>query len=213
MTIVWPCPLSVDAYVAGGRELEFPRPDCPSCSCPMTFWSGYRRPVREAGLCHKIFVPRLRCRALWDHPRPAALFRARRSARCGRDDRHRARRSGRRPGRGAPGGSTRRCPPHDGAGLAAAVLGPGGAHRRLVRGALRRARWRGDRALRRYRPAYAISAIRAAFAAASALPGWASVGLWRFVSSVSGGRLIATNTDSPYLVVGKRRFMPPVPSL
>jgi hypothetical protein len=28
----------------------------------MTFWSGYRRPVREAGLCHKIFVPRLRCR-------------------------------------------------------------------------------------------------------------------------------------------------------
>jgi hypothetical protein len=30
---------------------------------------------------------------------------------------------------------------------------------------------------------------------------------------VSGGRLIATNTDSPYLVVGKRRFMPPVPSL
>jgi hypothetical protein len=60
---------------------------------------------------------------------------------------------------------------------------------------------------------YAISAIRAAFAAASALPGWASIGLWRFVSSVSGGRLIATNTDSPYLVVGKRRFMPPVPSL
>jgi hypothetical protein len=60
---------------------------------------------------------------------------------------------------------------------------------------------------------YAISAIRAAFAAASALPGWASVGLWRFASSVSGGRLIATNTDSPYLVVGKRRFMPPVPSL
>ncbi len=62
MSIVWPCSLSVDAYVAGGRDLEFPRPDCPSCSCPMTFWSGYRRPVREAGLCHKIFVPRLRCR-------------------------------------------------------------------------------------------------------------------------------------------------------
>jgi len=61
MTIVWPCPLSVDAYVAGGRDIEFPRPDCPSCSCPMSFWSGYRRPVREAGLCHKIFVPRLRC--------------------------------------------------------------------------------------------------------------------------------------------------------
>jgi hypothetical protein len=60
---------------------------------------------------------------------------------------------------------------------------------------------------------FAITAISAAFTAASALPGWAFVGLWRFVSSVSGGRLIATNTDSPYLVVGKRRFMPPVPSL
>jgi len=61
MSIVWPCPLSVDAYVAAGRDVEFPRPDCPSCSLPMTFWSGYRRPVREAGLCHQIFVPRLRC--------------------------------------------------------------------------------------------------------------------------------------------------------
>jgi hypothetical protein len=60
---------------------------------------------------------------------------------------------------------------------------------------------------------FAITAVSAAFAAASALAGWASIGLWRFVSSVSGGRLIATNTDSPYLVVGKRRFMPPVPSL
>ena len=60
---------------------------------------------------------------------------------------------------------------------------------------------------------FAITAISAAFATASALAGWAFVGLWRFVSSVSGGRLIATNTDSPYLVVGKRRFMPPVPSL
>jgi hypothetical protein len=28
---------------------------------------------------------------------------------------------------------------------------------------------------------------------------------------VSGGRLIAVNTDSPWLIVGKRRFMPPVP--
>jgi len=72
--------------------------------------------------------------------------------------------------------------------------------------------WRGDRALRRTGPLRDLS-DQSAFAAASALPGWASIGLWRFVSSVSGGRLIATNTDSPYLVVGKRRFMPPVPSL
>ena len=41
--------------------------------------------------------------------------------------------------------------------------------------------------------------------------GWL-LGRWRFASAVSGGRLIAANTGSPFLVVGKRRFMPPVPS-
>ncbi|MGH3124129.1 MAG: hypothetical protein ACRDND_24345, partial [Streptosporangiaceae bacterium] len=59
---------------------------------------------------------------------------------------------------------------------------------------------------------FALTAITAAFDAAVALPGWLAAGLWRFASSVSGGRLIAANTGSPFLVVGKRRFMPPVPS-
>ena len=44
-----------------------------------------------------------------------------------------------------------------------------------------------------------------------ALPGWLALGAWRFASAVSGGRLIAANTTSPYLMVGNRRFMPPVP--
>jgi hypothetical protein len=61
VAIVWPCPLPVDAYVAAGRDIEFPRPHCPSCAGPLVFWSGYRRHVREAGRCRKIFVPRLRC--------------------------------------------------------------------------------------------------------------------------------------------------------
>ena len=61
MAIVWPCPLAVDAYVAAGRDVGFPRPGCPSCAGPLVFWSGYRRYVREAGRCWKIFVPRLRC--------------------------------------------------------------------------------------------------------------------------------------------------------
>jgi len=59
---------------------------------------------------------------------------------------------------------------------------------------------------------HALAAIGAAFRAASALPGWGALGQWRFVSAVSGGSLIATNTNTPYLVVGRRRFMPPVPS-
>jgi hypothetical protein len=61
VAIVWPCPLAVDAYAAAGRDLGFPRPDCPSCAGPLVFWSGYRRYVREAGRYWKIFVPRLRC--------------------------------------------------------------------------------------------------------------------------------------------------------
>jgi hypothetical protein len=58
---------------------------------------------------------------------------------------------------------------------------------------------------------FALAAIGEAFGAATGLPGWLAAGLWRFASSVSGGRLIAANTTSPYLIVGKRRFMPPVP--
>jgi hypothetical protein len=61
VSIVWPCPLPAEAFAAAGREVEFPRPDCPSCAVPMVFWSGYRRYVREAGRCRKIFVPRVRC--------------------------------------------------------------------------------------------------------------------------------------------------------
>jgi Domain of unknown function (DUF6431) len=61
VAIVWPCPLAVDAYVAAGREVEFPRPDGPACAGPLVFWSGYRRHVRAAGRCVRIFVPRLRC--------------------------------------------------------------------------------------------------------------------------------------------------------
>lgn len=59
---------------------------------------------------------------------------------------------------------------------------------------------------------FGLAAIGAAFGAAASLPGWLALGVWRFACSVSGGRLIAANTISPYLVVGRRRFMPPVAS-
>jgi len=42
-------------------------------------------------------------------------------------------------------------------------------------------------------------------------PGLVICGRWQYISAVTGGRLIATNTNSPYLIVGTRRFMPPVP--
>jgi len=56
----------------------------------------------------------------------------------------------------------------------------------------------------------ALAAMAAAWRAVTALPGWLAVGPWRFCSSVCGGTLVATNTNSPYLLVGRRRFMPPV---
>ena len=58
----------------------------------------------------------------------------------------------------------------------------------------------------------ALDALGAAWRAVSEFPGWLGCGRWRFASAVTGGKLIATNTNSPFLVVGNRRFMPPVPS-
>ena len=211
MAIVWPCPLAVDAYVAAGRDAGFPRPACPSCAGPLVFWSGYRRYVREAGRCRKIFVPRLRCsRCGVSHALLPAFVLAWRldvaeavgaviaqvaGGECGV-----------RPAAARLGvpyttarGWVRRFRAR------ALVLGTGFAALAVELGgeAIRPAAEAGR---------FALAAIGAAFAAAAGLPGWLRVGAWRFASSVSGGRLIAANTGSPFLVVGKRRFMPPVPS-
>src|SRR6516225_4181482 len=63
MSMVWPCPLTVDAYASMGRAVKAPRPECPSCLVPVVFWSGYWRHVRRQERERKIFIPRVRCRA------------------------------------------------------------------------------------------------------------------------------------------------------
>ena len=209
VAIVWPCPLSVDAYAALGKTLEVPRPDCPSCARAMTFWSGYVRPVRVLGRVVRLFVRRARCgpcgttHALL----PAFVLRKRVDVvevvgeaitavvegRCGV-----------RPVAAALGvphatarGWIRRFVARAGElTLAFAALG-------LELG--------GTSAGSAPAPKRALIALSEAFRAASTLPGWALLGRWRFCSAVSGGSLIAANTTSPYLVIGKRRFMPPVP--
>ena len=55
-----------------------------------------------------------------------------------------------------------------------------------------------------------LAAMTGAWRAACALPGWLAVARWRFCSAVCGATLVVTNTNSPYLIVGRRRFMPPV---
>ncbi len=212
VAIVWPCPLTVDAYVVAGRQVEFPRLDCPSCGGPMVLWSGYWRHVRAAGRCRRIFVPRERCgpcrvsHALlpafvlaWrlDTAETAgAVIAGVAGGLCGSrpaaeraDVPHTTARGWvRRFGTRAP---------ELGVAFAALAVELGGEP---VRPAADPGR-------------FALAAITAAFGAAAALPGWAGLGVWRFASSVCGGRLIAANTTSPWLVVGRRRFMPPVPPL
>jgi uncharacterized protein DUF6431 len=210
VVMVWPCPLPVDAYARAGREIEFPRPDCPSCAGPLVFWSGYRRHVRAAGCCARIFIPRVRCgpcrvtHALL----PAFTLAWRLDAaevigsvlagvaggRCG--VRPAAARAG-VPYTTARGWVRRfaACAPRIGAGFAALAVELGGEPFAPPAGAAR----------------FALAAIGAAFAGAASLPGWSGLGSWRFASSVSGGTLIAANITSPFLVVGRRRFMPPVP--
>jgi hypothetical protein len=211
VAIVWPCPLPVDAYVAAGRKVKVPRPVCPSCAGPLVFWSGYWRHIRAAGRCRKMFVPRLRCapcrvsHALL----PAFVLAWRLDV---------AETVGTVIGEVAGGAG----------GVRPAAARAGVPHT-TARGWVRRFTGRGGElgvafaALavelggEAIRPAaeagrFALAAVTAAFDAASALPGWLAVGRWRFASAVSGGRLLAANTISPFLVAGKRRFMPPVPS-
>jgi hypothetical protein len=210
VSIVWPCSLSVEEYASTGRTLEFPRPDCPSCLKKMTFWSGYQRQIREDGRCRSVWVPRVRCdRCRATHALlPAFVL-------VGRLD----------------------VVETVGAVLEAVVEGPGGVRpaaanvqvpHTTVREWLRRFGSRASELAVTFAalaaelggdvitplpdaPRSALDAFRGAWRAVSGFPGWLGVGRWRFVSAVTGGRLIATNMNTPYLIVGKRRFMPPVP--
>lgn len=212
MAMVWPCPLPVDAYVAAGRAVEFPRPACPACRAPMVLWAGYWRHVRAAGdsRCRKIFVPRLRCGCCRvSHALLPAFVLAWRldvaetvgaviaqvaGGVCG--VRPAAERAG-VPYTTARGWVRRFSVRAGGLGTAFAALA---------------VELGGEPASAAADPrGFALAAIGAAFGAAAGLPGWLAVGCWRFASAVSGGRLIAANTSSPYLIAGTRRFMPPVP--
>jgi hypothetical protein len=210
VAMVWPCPLPVDAYAEAGREVGFPRPDCPSCAGPLVFWSGYRRHVRAAGRCVRIFIPRVRCGPCRESHAllPAFVLAGRLDAaevigavvaevaggRCG--VRPAAARAG-VPHTTARGWVRRFAAraPELGVGFAALAVELGGEPFSPPAEAAR----------------FALAAIGAAFAAAAALPGWSGLGAWRFASSVSGGKLMAVNTTWPWFVIGRRRFMPPVP--
>jgi transposase-like protein len=208
MSIVWPCPLTVDAYASMGRAVQVPRPDCPSCLVPAVFWSGYWRYIRWQGQERKIFIRRVRCRACGvTYALLPAFTLARRldaadtagvvigqvvAGACGV-----------RPAAAAAGvphttarGWVRRFAARAGelaVSFSALAVELGGEAVRLLLDPLRSA----------------VAAIGAAFTAAAGLPGWAVLGRWRFACAVTGGSLLAVNASSPFLIIGRRRFMPP----
>lgn len=210
MAIVWPCPLSVDEYVAAGRDIEVPRPDCVGCAAPMSFWSGYARSVRDGGGCRRVWVRRARCR-------PCRTSHVLMPSFClvGRLD----------------------VAEVVGAVITEVVDGPSGVRpvaarvdvphttardwvrRFAVRAAVLTAGFAalaveltgvapmlgGELA------AHALEAIDAALAAACVRAGPWVPARWAFAALVTGGRLLATNTNPPWSVFGSRRFIPPVP--
>ena len=209
MSMVWPCPLTVDAYASMGRAVQVPRPECPSCSAPVVFWSGYWRHVRCQWQERKIFIPRVRCCGCGvTHALLPAFVLARRL--------DAAESAGAVIGQVAGGAC----------GVRPAAAAAGVPHT-TARGWVRRFAARAGELAVSFsalavelggevvRPLpdllrSAVAAIGAGFAAAAGLPGWAVLGRWRFACAVTGGSLLAANATSPFLVIGRRRFMPPM---
>jgi len=210
VAIVWPCTLSVDEYVAAGRTAAVPRPDCPACTTTMSFWSGYERSVRQSGQCHKLWVRRARCgRCRASHALvPSFCLLGRLDvvddigeliAEVVRGD------TGVRPP------AERINVPHTtardwvrrfarraavlAAGFAAVVVEVSGIAPTLTAEL----------------PRLALEAIEAAFDTVRCRAGPALSGMWSFASLVTGGGLLATTTNPPWFVLGRRRFIPPVP--
>src|SRR5262249_535500 len=202
MSMVWPCPLTVDAYASTGRAVQVPRPECPSCSRPVVFWSGYWRHVRWLGRCRKIFIRRVRCRACRvSHALlPAFTLAWRLDA---------AEAAGAVIGLVASG----RC------GVRPAAARVGVPHT-TARGWVRRFAGRaGELAVSVSAPAVGRGGgggwggggggVGGGVGGGGGVRGWAPLGPWRFACAVTGASLLAANATSPYLIIGRRRFMPP----
>lgn len=210
VAIVWPCPVSVEVYVASGRGVVAPRLVCPTCRVAMGFWSGYQRSVRVGGACFRLWVARARCAPCGvSHALvPSFLLVGRLDvvATIGRvvEVMTAGGRGGVRPV------ATEMDVPHTTDwvrvfGAPAAVLWSGFAALSVELGGDTPTRWPPDMA------AAAMTAMRCAHDAAEVRQPGLTPGLWGFVALVCGGMLIRANTDPPWTVFGKRRFIPPIP--
>jgi len=212
MAIVWACALTVDEYVAAGRALVVPRPQCPACAAAMAFWSGYERSVRHRGLVLKLWVRRVRCRRCGATHALVPSF-----CLVGRLDDVEVI------------GAVLTAVVGEAQGVRPAAQEADVPHttaRDWVRRFCRRAALIGAAfaavavevtglvpSLPPRRPVveHALGAIRHAFVAVGSRAGPALPSRWAFVALVTGGRLLATNTNPLSIVLGRRRLIVPVP--
>ncbi len=193
VVIIWPCPLSVDAYVAAGSSVDVPRPSCPTCSEAMGFWGSYRRDLRVGDIV-RLAVRRVRCRyCACSHallPDFAAQGRLDPGEVIGAAIDAMAAGAGARPAGPADVPHTtvrawrRRFAeraPMLSAGFCAAAVALGDLAPRLPAGVL----------------VATTAAIAAAVAAAVRRLG-AIGGVWRVANRIIGGQLLTTNTDPPW---------------
>ena len=62
MSLVWPCLLSIPAYVRAGRTTTVPAAACPTCGTQLAPAGGYFRQLRTNGERYQIWIERRRCK-------------------------------------------------------------------------------------------------------------------------------------------------------
>lgn len=209
VAMVWRCQLSVEEYVAAGKEIEVPRPSCPGCEMVMQFRSGYWRDVRAGGgTGQPVWIRRAQCRSCRrSHALlPSFLF------------------GGRLDAVEVIGSVVEAVT--DGVGVVGREAKALGLPYTTARDWLRRFSARAPMLAAGF-VALAVEvgaeagiaglAVEARGRAVGAMRlvgealGSSSGSLWALASFVTGGRLLAATTDPPWTVLGSRRFMPPVP--
>lgn len=208
VAIVWPCPLGVDEYEAAGRDVEVPRPDCPACAKPMIFWSGYSRTVRNDD-DRRIWVRRSRCV-------PCRVSHGVLPAFCLLRRLYGVEVIGPAVEETVAGTPAREVAEDTGFPYTtirdwrrrhrdrAPVLAAGFAALAVELGA-------GAPELAAVPERAALQALDCAWTMARSRFGTAVAGRWRFWSVVSGGEALGTTTHPPWISVGGRRLIPPVP--
>jgi hypothetical protein len=211
VAIVWPCRLGVEEYAAAGRAVSAPRLRCPTCHGPLIFWSGYERFIRRAGASRRIWVRRARCcRCRVSHALLPVFLLVRRLDPAA-----------------VIGSAVARMVGGTGARTVAAELAVAHTTAREWR---RRHRARAPDWLGRAErllgdlggelPRWPADAERAALdalvmawrRAGTRTAGTEPLGLWQFVSAISGGGWLSTTTTPPWAASLGRAFIAMTPS-